>query len=86
MKTLLVGSYGDIVRFTQTMIYYFIIHIKKIDYEKNSSNTLKTFGESGVRTIAPEENYPLIRVRIRAEGQFSSGTIVLEPVNLVDAL
>lgn len=57
MKTLLVGSYGDIVRFTQTMIY-FIIHIKKIDYEKNSSNTLKTFGKSGVRTIAPEKITP----------------------------
>ena len=58
MKTLLVGSYGDIVRFTQTMIYYFIIHIKNIDYEKISSNTLKTFGNSGVRTIAPEKITP----------------------------
>ena len=40
---------------------------------------------SGIRTIAPEENCPLVmvrvwvRVRFKVGGEFSSGVIVLEP-------
>lgn len=47
---------------------------------------LSTTGFIGVRTIAPEKICPPVRVwlrvmvRLRVGGQFSSGTIVLEPV------
>ena len=45
-----------------------------------------------VRTIVPEENYPLVRVRvwfrvrvtIRVEGKFSSCLIALEPCQTLD--
>ena len=45
---------------------------------------------NGVRTIALEENCPLVRVRvwfrvsvrIRVWGQFSSGAIALEPLQI----
>ena len=46
---------------------------------------LSTTGFIGVRTIAPEKICPPVRVwlrvmvRLRVGGQFSSGTIVLEP-------
>ena len=42
MKTLLVGLYSDTVWFTQPMIFYFIIDIKK-SITKTSINTLKNF-------------------------------------------
>ena len=45
---------------------------------QNRKKNLYTF--LGLRTIAPEENYPPVRVGVRTGGgQFSSGTIVLEP-------
>lgn len=43
---------------------------------------LSTTGFIGVWKIAPEKIYPPVRVwlRLRVGGQFSLGTIVLEPV------
>ena len=40
-------------------------------------------GLGGNQTIVPEENYPLVRVRVifGVGGQFYSGAIVLEPRN-----
>ena len=45
----------------------------------------------GVRTIAPEENFPPVRVRVwasvrisyRVKGQLYSGAILLEPITVM---
>ena len=41
-----------------------------------------SFRIGGNHTIAPEENYPSVRVSFGVRGQFSLGIIVLEPFKL----
>ena len=65
------------------LLYEGIIAREKFNYAGESIVFL-----TGVRTIAPEENNPLVKVRvwvrvkfrIRVRGQFSSWAIVLESI------
>ena len=60
---------------------YYIYFSKDNFFERNYSKTYRSSPSDGIGTIAFEENCPPVRVDFRVGGgQFSLGTIVLEPL------
>ena len=70
MKLLILQRVEEDLRLKcQQLLYIENFHIKKHVARKSK----------GVRTIAPEENFPPVRARVRVRWQFFPGAIVLEP-------